>query len=224
MEIKASLKTSFGQHSQGVGGVERSQDLRGPGKPDLSGIPVISAEQLQGCLRRSHKARAVHEDILSRVADGKSHLSKGDIEGMLHRAGVETTEVKTVLAYHVHEHPHCFDHSALEFLATLDFSDVGGSEYVDELKRQNAESVKDHREFIQTDRQEFKTEQRDLQRSDRREVTQKLSKTADKKSELRSKTALEMEAEFAAETTQSGLNPKEAFMLLAHRKRFANND
>lgn len=33
-----------------------------------------------------------------------------------------------------------------------------------------------------------------------------------------------MEADFAEETTKSGLNSKESFLLLAHRKRFVNKD
>lgn len=219
MEIKHGFKLGLG----GADSVKRTHQRN----VDLSGIPKVSAEQLDGCLRRSHKARAVHNDILKKVADGNGHFSRHDIEGMLQRAGVEKTDVKTVLAYHVHENPGCFDHGALQFLAKMDWSDVAADGYVDELKRQNKEQVQDFKRFIETDRTEHKQEVRDLEHTERKQDTrQKFEKTAEKKTELRQKTALEMEAEFAEETTKSGLapSPKESFLLLAHRKRFANQD
>lgn len=184
-------------------------------KLDLSGIPDVSMADVNQCLKRSHHARRAHEDILKRVGDGQAHLSKSDIEGMLSRAGVEKTDVKTVLAYHAKHSASAFDAGALQFLAKMDWSDVAAA-HVDELKRQNKEQVESHREFIQTDRREFQTQRKD----DR----QKLEKVNTEKQRLQEKTPLQMEAEFAEETTNTGLNGKEAFLLLAHRKRFANND
>ena len=187
-----------------------------PGKPpvDLSSIPDVSMADVQRCLHRSKKAAAVHEDILKRVADGSAPLSRRDVEGLLARAGVETTDVKTVLAYHAKHSARAFDDGALRFLSALDFSDVA-SAHVDELKRQNKEQVEGHQRFLDEDRTDFSR----LRGDDAR----KLQKTADEKQRLQKKSAFELEAEFASETTKSGLSEKEAAVLLLHRKRFSNS-
>jgi len=184
--------------------------------PDLSSIPDVSMADVQACLKRSGVARGVHEDILKHSGDG-SRISKRDLESMLARAGVETTDVKTVLAYHAKNTRRAFSDDAITFLAKMDWSDVAAN-HVDELKKQNKQQVESHRSFIQEDRREFELERKD--------DTQKLKKTNDEKKTLQQKSALEMEADFADEVTKSGLKPssKEAFLLLVHRKRFATND
>jgi hypothetical protein len=97
----------------------------------------------------------------------------------------------------------------------MDWTDVAAA-HVDELKRQNKEQVEGHRTFIDTDRREFQAKRKD--------DGQKLQKVQDEKARLQQKTPLEIEADFAEETTKSGLNSKESFLLLAHRKRFVNKD
>ena len=180
---------------------------------DLSGIPDVSMADVQACLKRSRKAAAVHDDILGRVADGKAQLSRRDLEGMLARAGVETTDVKTVLAWHAKHTPAAFDATALTFLSTLDFSDVR-SALIEELQRQNKEQVESHQRFMDEDRSDHSRL--------RAEDTRKLQKTTDEKQRLQKKSAFELEAEFAEQTSRSGLNDKEATLLLLHRKRFTN--
>jgi hypothetical protein len=187
-----------------------------PGKAsiDLSSIPDVSLVDVQRCLHRSKKAAALHEDILKRVADGSAPLSQRDVEGLLARAGAESTDVKTVLAYHAKHSARAFDDGALRFLSTLDFSDVA-SAHVDELKRQNKEQVAGHERFLDEDRTDFSR----LRADDAR----KLQKTADEKQRLQKKSAFELEAEFASEVNKSGLSEKEAAVLLLHRKRFSNS-
>ena len=170
---------------------------------DTSGIPDISLADVQKCLGRSRAARDVNATIES-VAKGTGHLRRSDIESMLARAGVESTDVKTVLAYHAKHSSKCFDAGALKFLATLDWSDVSAA-HVDELKRQNKEQVESHQAFIKDDKRDF-----DALKSD---DTKKLQKTNDEKSKLQKKSAFELEGDFAEETTKSGLNGKEAFLL-----------
>ncbi len=183
---------------------------------DLSGIPDISFSDVSACLKRSGAARHVHDDIVKRSRSG-SRIGRDELEGMLKRAGVETTDVKTVLAYHAKNTTHAFTDDAITFLAAMDWSDVAAA-HVEELKRQNKEQVESHKTFMETDRRDFEQ----LRKDD----AQKLKKTTDDKKTLQKKTALEMEADFADETTKSGVNPssKEAFLLLAHRKRFVGND
>lgn len=180
---------------------------------DLSGIPQVSFGDVQAVLKRSGAARSVHAQLESHRAN-KSPISSSDIEGILARAGVERTDVKTVLAYHVHHHCECFSTDALTLLSSLDWSDVAAA-HVEELKRQNAEQVKGHAAFMAEDRKTFEAE-----RADRL----KLRNVSEEKAKLQAKTPLELEADFAEETTNSGLNGKEAFLLLSHRRRFANND
>ena len=182
----------------------------------LGHLPDISLADVNACLKRSGAARAVHADIRRHV-DAGTCLSKQDLEGMLKRAGVETTDVKTVLAYHATENRSAFSSEALHFMAAMDWSDVAAA-HVDDLKRQNAEQVQGHRAFIDTDRHEFQAKRSD--------DGQKLQRTADEKSRLQHKTPFELEADFADETSKSGLQPnsKEAFLLLAHRKRFVTRD
>jgi hypothetical protein len=181
---------------------------------DFGRIPEISLGDLQACLKRSGAARSAHADI-QRHVDGGTKISRKDLEGMLARAGVETTDVKTVLAYHAREHAGAFSDDAITFLTAMDWTDVAAA-HVDELKRQNKEQVAGHRSFIDTDRREFQARRKD--------DGQKLQKVHDEKSRLQQKTPLELEADFAEETTKSGLNSKESFLLLAHRKRFATRD
>lgn len=181
---------------------------------DFGRIPEISAADLQACLKRSGAARSAHADLERHIAGGTT-ISRKDLEGMLARAGVETTDVKTVLAYHAHHHRHAFSADAITFMNAMDWSDVAAA-HVDELKRHNKEQVEGHRSFIDTDRREFETKRRD--------DGQKLQKVQDEKARLQHKTPLELEADFAEETTKSGLNSKESFLLLAHRKRFVNKD
>jgi hypothetical protein len=180
---------------------------------DLSQIPDVSLADVQACLKRSGAARDAHATLERHHANG-TQLSAADLQGLLKRAGVQTTDVKTVLAYHCHHHRNCFSHDALRFMATLDWSDVAASAHIDELKRQNAEQVKGHTEFIAKDFKGFEAE-----RADRK----KLRAVTDDKAVLQQKSPLELEADFAEETTKSGLNPKEAFLLLNHRRRFAND-
>ena len=189
-----------------VGGIEGR-------RVDLSGIPEVSFQDVQACLKRSGAARSVHEKLEQHKAN-RSQISASDIEGILARAGVEKTDVKTVLAYHVHTNCDCFSTDALKLLQTLDWTDVSAA-HVEELKRQNAEQVKSHAAFIAADRKTFEQE-----RADRL----KLKNVSDEKAKLQAKTPLELESDFAEETTKSGLNTKEAFLLLNHRRRFANND
>jgi hypothetical protein len=181
---------------------------------DFGRIPEISAADLQACLKRSGAARSAHADI-QRHIDGGTKISRKDLEGMLARAGVETTDVKTVLAYHARHHDKAFSADAITFLNAMDWSDVAAA-HVDELKRQNKEQVEGHRSFIDTDRREFETRRKD--------DGVKLQRVQDEKSRLQAKTPFELEADFAEETTKSGLNSKENFLLLAHRKRFVNKD
>jgi hypothetical protein len=181
---------------------------------DFGRIPEISVADLQACLKRSGAARSAHADI-QRHIDGGTKISRRDLEGMLARAGVETTDVKTVLAYHAHTHSHAFSADAITFMNAMDWTDVAAA-HVDELKRQNKEQVEGHRTFIDTDRREFQAKRKD--------DGQKLQKVQDEKARLQQKTPLEIEADFAEETTKSGLNSKESFLLLAHRKRFVNKD
>jgi hypothetical protein len=187
-----------------------------PGKAtiDLSSIPDVSVADVQRCLQRSKKAAALHDDILKRVADGSAPLSQRDVEGLLARAGAETTDVKTLLAYHAKHSGRAFDDGALRFLSTLDFSDVAAA-HVDELKRQNKEQVEGHRRFLDADRSDFTR----LRTDDAR----KLQKTADEKQRLQQKSAFELEAEFASDVQKTGLSEKEAAVLLLHRKRFSNS-
>jgi hypothetical protein len=187
-----------------------------PGKAnvDLSAIPDVSLADVQRCLHRSKKATALHEDILKRVADGRSPLSQRDVEGLLARAGVETTDVKTVLAYHAKHTSRAFDEGALRFLSTLDFSDVA-SAHVEELKRQNKEQVASHQAFLDDDRKDFSR----LRADD----AKKLQTTTTEKLRLQKKSAFELEAEFAEQTSKSGLSEKEAAVLLLHRKRFTKS-
>jgi hypothetical protein len=183
------------------------------GGPDLSKIPDVTLGDVQACLKRSRKAAAVHDDILGRVADGRGQLSRRDLEGMLARAGVETTDVKTVLAYHAKHTPAAFDDGALTFLSTLDFSDVFDA-HIEELQRQNKEQVESHQRYLDEDRSDHAR----LRADDAR----KLQKTTDEKQRLQKKSAFELEAEFAEQTSKSGLSEKEAALLLLHRKRFTN--
>ena len=180
---------------------------------DLSQIPEVSLADVQAVLKRSGAARDAHATLERHRSEG-TQLSAADLQGLLKRAGVQTTDVKTVLAYHCHHHRNCFSQDALRFMATLDWADVAASAHIDELKRQNAEQVKGHTEFIATDFKAFETE-----RADRK----KLRAVADDKARLQQKSPLELEADFAEETTKSGLNSKEAFLLLNHRRRFAND-
>lgn len=181
---------------------------------DFGRIPEISVADLQACLKRSGAARSAHADM-QRYVDGGTKISRRDLEGMLARAGVETTDVKTVLAYHARHHGDAFSADALTFLNAMDWTDVSAA-HVDALKRQNKEQVEGHRSFIDTDRREFQAKRKD--------DGQKLQKVQDEKVRLQQKTPLEIEADFAEETTKSGLNSKESFLLLAHRKRFVNKD
>lgn len=179
-----------------------------------SNIPEVSEAALQGCLRRSKKAVAVHEDILKRVDSGVQ-LSQGDLEGMLARAGVEKTEVKTVIAYHAKHHRKCFDDGALQFLNSLDWKDVADA-HVEELKRQNKEQVESHQKFVKDDKREFEQ----LKADD----TRALQKKNEEKASLQKKSAFERDADFADEITKSGISdPKQATLLALHRKRFTNN-
>jgi len=180
---------------------------------DLSGIPAVSFGDVQAVLKRSGAARSVHAQLESHRAN-KSQISSSDIEGILARAGVERTEVKTVLAYHAHHHCECFGADALKLLSSLDWTDVAAA-HIEQLKKQNADQVKSHAAFMADDRKTFEAE-----RADRL----KLRSTNDEKAKLQAKTPLQLEADFAEETTNSGLNGKEAFLLLSHRRRFANND
>jgi hypothetical protein len=181
---------------------------------DLSSIPDVSLADVHGCLRRSKQASALHDDILKRVADGKAPLSQRDVEGLLARAGVETTDVKTVLAYHAKHSTRAFDDGALRFLSTLDFSDVAAA-HVEELKRQNKEQVEGHQRFLDVDRKDFTRVRAD--------DAQKLQRANDEKQRLQKKSAFELEAEVAAQAQQTGLSEKEATVLLLHRKRFSNS-
>jgi hypothetical protein len=181
--------------------------------PDVSQIPQVSLADVQACLKRSGAARDAHATLERHRSEG-TQLSAADLQGLLKRAGVETTDVKKVLAYHCHTHRNCFSHDALRFMATLDWSDVAASAHIDELKRQNAEQVKGHTEFMAADFKTFEAE---------RANTKKARAVADDKARLQQKSPLELEADFAEETTKSGLNSKEAFLLLNHRRRFAND-
>jgi hypothetical protein len=183
------------------------------GAADLSAIPDVSLADVHACLKRSRKAAAVHDDILGRVADGRGQLSRRDLEGMLARAGVETTDVKTVLAYHAKHTPAAFDDAALTFLSTLDFSDVAAA-HIEELARQNKEQVESHQRFMHEDRGDHAR----LRADDAR----KLQQTTDEKQRLQKKSSFELEAEFAAQTSKAGLSEKESAVLLLHRKRFTN--
>ncbi|MDP2341116.1 MAG: hypothetical protein Q8O67_09170 [Deltaproteobacteria bacterium] len=184
------------------------------GAVDTSGIPDVSLSDVKSCLGRSGAARKVHETILENVANGTGRLHRSDIESMLSRAGVESTDVKTVLAYHAKHNHKAFDAGALKFLNTLDWSDVSAA-HVDELKRQNKEQVASHQTFIKEDKKEFDS----LKADD----AKKMAKANDEKSKLQKKSAFELEGDFAEETTKSGLNGKEAFLLLAHRKKFKDS-
>jgi len=195
---------------------QTAQTAPAGGGIDLGHIPEVSLADVNACLKRSGAARAVNDDIRKHVHGG-TQLSRRDLEGMLKRAGVETTDVKTVLAWHCKENRAAFSEGALQLMATMDWTDVAAA-HVDELKRQNKEQVQSHRSFIEADHKSFETKRGD--------DSQKLKKTADEKSRLQQKTPLELEADFADEITKSGLQPssKEAFMLLAHRKRFVSKD
>ena len=199
---------------------QTAQTAPAGGGIDLGHIPEVYLTDVNACLKRSGAARAVHDDIRKHVHGG-TQLSRRDLEGMLKRAGVETTDVKTVLAYHCKEHRAAFSEGALQLMATMDWTDVAAA-HVDELKRQNKEQVQGHRSFIEADHKSFETKRGDDVKKD----SQKLTKTADEKSRLQQKTPLELEADFADEITKSGLQPSstEAFMLLAHRKRFVSKD
>lgn len=181
---------------------------------DLGRIPDITTADLHACLKRSGAARHAQKDI-ERHLDGGTKISRRDLEGMLSRAGVETTDVKTVLAWHAKHSTKAFSDDAITFLGAMDWSDVAAA-HIDELKRQNKDQVQGHRSFIDSDRRDFEARRKD--------DGQKLQKVNDEKSRLQQKTPLEMEADFAEETTKSGLNSKESFLLLAHRKRFVNKD
>ncbi len=204
MEIKKS----------GLPGVQLPTAGRVGGGVSTSNIPEVSDAALASCLRRSKKAVEVHETILKRVDSGVQ-LSQGDLEGMLARAGVEKTDVKTVIAYHAKHHGKCFDDGALTFLNSLDWKDVGQA-HVEELKRQNKEQVASHQDFIKTDKREFEQ----LKSDD----TKGLQKKNDEKSKLQKQSAFERDADFADEITKSGISdPKQATLLALQRKRFTNN-
>jgi hypothetical protein len=132
---------------------------------------------------------------------------------MLSRAGVEGTDVKTVLAYHAKHTGRAFDEGALTFLASLDWSDVADA-HIEELKRQNQEQVESFERFSTDDRKEHARRRTD--------DAGKLQKTQVEKQRLQKKSAFEMEAEFAEQSAKSGLSEKEATVLLLHRKRFTN--
>ena len=179
----------------------------------ISGIPEVSEAALQGCLRRSKKAAAAHDEILKRVDSGVK-LSQSDLEGMLARAGVEKTDVKTVIAYHAKHTTKCFDDAALKFLSSLDWKDVSDA-HVEELKRQNKEQVESHEAFMATDRREFEQLRAD--------ETKGLQKKNDEKQALQKQSAFERDAAFADEITKSGVSdPRQATLLALHRKRFTN--
>ena len=180
---------------------------------DPSGIPEVSLQDVEACLKRSGAARSVHDTILKHKAN-HSQISASDLEGILSRAGVERTDVKSVLAYHAHHDGECFSPDAFKLLQAIDWTDVAAA-HIEQLKRQNADQVKGHAAFIADDRKTFEHE-----RADRL----KLKNVSDEKTKLQAKTPLELESDFAEETTKSGLNTKEAFLLLNHRRRFANND
>ena len=184
------------------------------GGSDTSQIPDVSLADVSACIGRSKQARSAHEDILKRVADGTGRLKRSDIESMLSRAGVEQTDVKTVLAYHAKHSASAFDDGALKFLNSLDWTDVSAA-HVEELKRQNKEQVESHQSFMKDDKRDF-----DALKAD---DTKKVVKANDEKGRLQKKSAFELEGDFAEETTKSGLNNKEAFLLLAHRKRFTQD-
>lgn len=194
---------------------QAAHTVRLTGAVDISGIPDVSLADVASVCRRSKKAAAVHDDILKRVADGSARLGKGDIEAMLARAGVEKTEVKTVLAYHAKHSTKAFDDGALTFLASMDFSDVSAA-HVEELKRQNKEQVASHQKFIADDKKDFESLKADDAKT--------LQKKADEKQKLQAKTPFERDADFADEITKSGItDPKQAAILDLHRKRFTNN-
>lgn len=180
----------------------------------LNNIPEVSEVALQGCLRRSKRAVEVNDQIQKHVDSGVQ-LSQKDLEGMLSRAGVEKTDVKTVIAYHAHKHRRCFDDSALKFLSKMDFSDVSAG-LVEELKRENKEQVENHQKFIKDDKREFEQ----LKADD----TRGLQKKNDEKAKLQKKSAFEADADFAEEITKSGVSdPKQATLLALQRKRFTNS-
>ncbi|MBM4281944.1 MAG: hypothetical protein FJ137_14690 [Deltaproteobacteria bacterium] len=181
---------------------------------DLSSIPDVSLADVGGCLRRSKQAAALHDDLLKRVADGSAPLSQRDVEGLLARAGAETTDVKTVLAYHAKHSTRAFDDGALRLLSTLDFSDVAAA-HVEELKRQNKAQIEGHQRFLDVDRKDFTRVRAD--------DAQKLQRAHDEKQRLQKKSAFELEAEVAAQAQQTGLSEKEATVLLLHRKRFSSS-
>ncbi len=185
--------------------------IRLQGGVDTSAIPEVSLEDVTAALGRSKQARSANDDILKRVADGSGRLNRADIESMLARAGVETTDVKMVLAYHARHSKTAFDDSALTFLCTLDWSDVSAA-HVEELKRQNQEQVESFATFKAEDKRDFDA----LTADD----NQKMLKVNDEKGRLQKKSDFELEGDFAAETSTAGLDSKEAFLLLAHRKRF----
>lgn len=211
---------------QGAIGAQRSVDTRVDTGVDtgfdtgfetgvgVGAIPEVSYADINACLRRSSAARGANDDILKSVANGSERLHRKDLESMLARAGLEQTDVKTVLAYHAAHTPHAFDAGALKFLHTLDWSDVSAA-HVDELKRQNQEQVESHQTFIKDDKRDF-----DALKSD---DARKLQKTNDEKGRLQKKSTFEIEGDFADEASKSSLNKKEAFLLLAHRKRFAKD-
>jgi hypothetical protein len=212
MEIKGSKSA---QASRGASALEGVQFPSPAGAVDLKGIPDVSLADVHACIGRSKKAAAVHDDILRRVADGSARLGKGDIEAMLARAGVEKTDVKTVLAYHARHSARAFDDGALKFLAAMDWSDVAAAG-VEELKRQNKEQVESHRQFIKDDKREF-----DALKSDDLKT---LQKKADEKQKLQKKSAFEADADFAEEITKSGItDPKQAALLHMHRKGFTKS-
>jgi hypothetical protein len=183
------------------------------GPVDPASIPDVTLADVERCLGRSKKAADAHARIL-RCQDGTSRpLTKADVESLLARAGVESTEVKTVLAYHARHTTAAFDATALAFLASLDFSDVA-SAHVDELKRQNQEQVQSHRQFMDQDREEHGRL--------RAETARQATSTTTEKKRLQQKSAFELEAEFAEQSAKAGLSDKEATLLLLHRKRFTH--
>lgn len=93
---------------------------------DLGRIPDITSADLHACLKRSGAARHAHKDI-ERHLDGGTKINRRDLEGMLSRAGVETTDVKTVLAWHAKHSTKAFSDDAITFLGAMDWTDVAAA-------------------------------------------------------------------------------------------------
>jgi hypothetical protein len=170
--------------------------------------PQVAIGDVQAVLARSAVARDAHE-VIQRCAHGGHRLDGAEVQSLLDRAGKETPDVKMVLAYHAKATPQAFSEDGIRFLNKLDWSDIG-SAFVDELRKQNADSEVNFADFIRLDGEQF----RQLD-GDRKRVVAGLQEKANQQLAMQSDSAFDTAAQIEGQAAQVNvtLSPVEATLL-----------